>query len=76
MFNVTGLTGVPTNAKLRLWVTDGGAGARRGFYTISNTTWTETGITWTNAPPLPGSAYRSIRARRHPASGSRSISGR
>lgn len=60
-FNVTGLTGTPTNAKLRLWVSDA-ALAARNLYVISNTTWSETGITWNNAPSLPASAYRTIAA--------------
>jgi PKD repeat protein len=60
-FTVSGLTGTPTNAKLRLWVTDA-ATAARSLYVITNTSWTETGITWNNAPALPGTAYRTFTA--------------
>jgi glucose/arabinose dehydrogenase len=53
-FTVTGLAAPPQNAKLRLWVT--GTGTSGGsIYQLSNTSWTETGITWGNAPPISGS---------------------
>ena len=58
-FNVTGLSGTPTNTKLRLFITDG-ALAARSLYLISNTTWSETGITWNNSPALPATAYRTF----------------
>jgi hypothetical protein len=61
LFDVSGLTGAPTNAKLRLWVTDASS-ASRGLYVLANTTWTETGITWNSAPALPGTAYRTFSA--------------
>ena len=58
---MTGLTATPTNTKLRLWVSDASTAAS-GLYVLTNTTWTESGITWNNAPALPPSAYRSASA--------------
>ena len=56
-FTVTGLTSAPTSAKLRIWVAAGGnAGS---VYKVSNT-WTETGITWSNAPGISGSPLATI----------------
>jgi hypothetical protein len=58
-FNVTGLTGTVQSAKIRLYVTDesvdGGS-----IFTVSNnylgttTPWTESGVTWNNAPTIGG----------------------
>ena len=47
-FNVTGVTGTVTSAKLRLWVTDGtdNGGA---WWQVANT-WTEAAVTWANGP--------------------------
>jgi PKD repeat protein len=53
-FTVTGLTGAPASVKLRLFVTDASASSQ-GVYPIANTTWTETGLTYSNAPPITGS---------------------
>jgi PKD repeat protein len=57
MFNVTGITGPVSNVKLRLYVTDastdGGA-----VYSVS-TIWTETGLTYNNAPVISGSSLGS-----------------
>lgn len=58
-FTVTGLSGAPASATLRLWVTDGGSNGG-SVYSIANTTWTETGITWNNAPAVSGSPLSSI----------------
>jgi len=58
-FTVSGLNGTLLGAKLRLYVTDGGSDGG-SFYVVSNnyrgttTLWTETGITWDNAPDLSG----------------------
>ena len=60
-FNVTGLSGAPSSAKLRLWVTDGGPNAG-SVYSISNTTWTNAGITWKNAPAITGTPLSSLGA--------------
>jgi len=51
-FNVTGLAGKPSSAKLRLWVTDAGPAGGSAF-SVSNT-WSESTITWNNAPPITG----------------------
>ena len=58
-FTVTGLSAAPTSAVLRLWVTDGGANGG-SVYKLANTTWTETGITWNNAPAISGTALSSV----------------
>ena len=58
-FTVSGLSGAPSFAKLRLWVTDGGTNAG-SCYLIANTTWTESGITWNNAPAIAGSPLSSV----------------
>ena len=55
-FTLSGLSGTVTAAKLRLWVTDGSTN-RGSTYSTSNA-WTETGITWNNAPPA-GTLYAS-----------------
>ena len=54
-FTVTGLSGPASNARLRLWVAEGGTSGG-SVYAISNTTWAETGITWNNAPAITGTA--------------------
>jgi hypothetical protein len=56
-FNVTGITGAVTSAKLRLYVTDPSSAATSVHRTSS--TWTETGITWNNAPVIGGTALSS-----------------
>ncbi len=58
-FVVSGLTGPPVSAKLRLWVTNSGTNGG-SCYKLSNTTWTETGITWNNAPAISGTALSSV----------------
>ena len=64
-FSVSGMTGTLTSATLRLYVTDGGSDAG-GCYAVSNnyagtsTPWTETGITWNNAPVIGGSPLASL----------------
>jgi trimeric autotransporter adhesin len=54
-FAVSGLSGAPAAARLRLYVTDpsplGG-----DLYLVGNG-WTETGITWANAPALPAAPH-------------------
>ena len=52
-FSVTGLASSVQSAKLRLYVTDASAQGGK-VYAVSND-WTETGITWNNAPALTGS---------------------
>ncbi|MGZ6887478.1 MAG: CBM96 family carbohydrate-binding protein [Acidimicrobiia bacterium] len=57
-FNVSGLAGAPTSAKLRLYVTDGGPSGGNWFSPLGS--WTETGINWNNAPPLTGTPFASV----------------
>lgn len=47
-FDVTGLGGPPTSAKLRLFVTD--ASSSGGSVATTTTNWTEGSITWSTAP--------------------------
>jgi len=66
-FQISGLSGTVQSAKLRLYVydasNDGGA-----LYSVSNnyanssTAWTESGLTWSNAPSLSGTALGSAGA--------------
>ena len=51
-FDVTGVSGTVVSARLRLRVKDTGTDGGR-VYPVANTSWTETGITWSNAP-APG----------------------
>ena len=53
-FNVTGVSGTVTNAKLRLWVTDGTDNGA-AWYKISDNTWAQATLTWANAPAVTGS---------------------
>jgi glucose/arabinose dehydrogenase len=49
-FTVSGLTGPATDARLRLWVTDPSSSGITVYR--AGTSWTETGITWSNKPGL------------------------
>ena len=53
-FTVSGLSGPAQDARLRMWVTGPGTSAG-SVYKLTSTSWTETGITWANAPPVSGS---------------------
>jgi PKD repeat protein len=57
-FTVSGLTGAPTGARLRLFVADSSPDGGR-IHTVANT-WTETAITWNNAPVISGTALSSV----------------
>jgi glucose/arabinose dehydrogenase/PKD repeat protein len=59
-FTVTGLAGPASSAKLRLWVTDASSTAGSAYLVAS--TWTETGITWNNAPVITGSPLSTVGA--------------
>ena len=64
-FNVTGLSGVPVGAKLRLYVTndspEGGAVyAVSNNYLDSTLAWVETGMLWANAPAITGAPLSSV----------------
>ncbi len=54
-FSVKALPATPVSVELRLYVTDGSVSAGH-WHTVSGTGWTETGITWDNAPPIDGVA--------------------
>jgi len=64
-FNVTGVTGVLENAKLRLRCTDGSSQGG-SVYAVSNdyldgsAPWVESGLFWTNAPAITGSALSTM----------------
>jgi hypothetical protein len=58
-FTVTGLTGAPSSARLRLFVTDPGSNGG-SVYLIGTNSWTETGITWNNAPTISGTALSTL----------------
>jgi len=53
-FDVTGLTRPPSSAVLRVFVTDPSTNGGAAYAT--STSWTETAITWSNAPAPIGSA--------------------
>ena len=57
-FAVSGLSGAPSSAKLRLYVTDGGSRGGNWFTTASG--WVETAINWGNAPAITGSPVASL----------------
>jgi PKD repeat protein len=57
-FTVSGLTVAPTSARIRLFVEDSSPDGGR-IYPVSNT-WTETGITWDNAPLISGTGLSSV----------------
>jgi hypothetical protein len=59
-FDVTGLTAAPGLAVLRLWVT-GSSSDSGSVFRVANT-WTETGITWNNAPAVSGSPIANVGA--------------
>ena len=60
-FDVSGVTGTVSAVTLRLYVTDPSANIESVFVVADNT-WTETGITYTNAPAISGSAVGSTTA--------------
>ena len=49
-FNLNGITGTITSAKLRLCAKSVSASDSRTVYSLSNDSWTETGLTWSNKP--------------------------
>ena len=53
-FNIPALGGAVTGARLRLFVVEAST-AGGSVFTVGNN-WTETGITWNNAPPISGNA--------------------
>ena len=59
-FTVSGLTGAPTGARVRLYVADSSPDGGR-IHSVANT-WTETGIVWNNAPVISGTPLSSVGA--------------
>ncbi|HSV37469.1 MAG TPA: DNRLRE domain-containing protein [Nocardioidaceae bacterium] len=62
-FNVSGITGTVTSAKLRLHVDDvsGSESPNGGTWKLmSNTTWSETGVTWNNQPAIDGTTLGTL----------------
>ena len=59
-FTVQGVGGDVTAAKLRLHVADAGPDGGR-VHLVANT-WTESGVTWNNAPAIGGTALSSVGA--------------
>ncbi len=57
-FNVAGLTGAPTSAKLRLFITDASKDA--GVVRATGTGWSELLINWNNAPLAAGPDLASL----------------
>ena len=57
-FPVSGITGTVTSVKLRLFCTD--AAPTGGTVYRANTGWTESTLTWNNAPGANGPAVRVI----------------
>ncbi|HSH59846.1 MAG TPA: S8 family serine peptidase, partial [Acidimicrobiales bacterium] len=58
-FNVAGLSGPVTSAKLRMKVTDASV-AGGTIRPVADTTWTEGGITYNNAPPISPTALSTL----------------
>ena len=64
-FTITGVSGTITNAKLRLHTKNAsGANSTSGgtWKLMSNTTWSETGVTYNNRPAIDGATLGSIGA--------------
>ncbi len=53
-FNVANLAGTVTAATLRIWVTDGTDNGA-AWYKITDNSWSQTTLTWANAPAVNGS---------------------
>ncbi|MCE7938841.1 MAG: hypothetical protein DYG90_09735, partial [Chloroflexi bacterium CFX6] len=63
-FTVTGLTGTVVRARIRLFAYDGGPSAG-AMHTVSNddgggTPWTESTLTWNNAPAIGGNPLSTV----------------
>lgn len=57
-FNVSGLTGPVTSAKIRLFVTDASKSGG-SIYSVTNPTWGERTLNWSNAPLLNSTALHT-----------------
>ena len=58
-FDLSSLSGNVTSAKLRIYCTDASADAGR-LYGLTNSSWTESGLTWNNRPSLPGGSITTL----------------
>lgn len=58
-FDLGTLPGSVTSAKLRLFCTDSSNGGG-SVYRVADTSWSETGISWSNRPPLPASSLATM----------------
>ncbi|GLZ34622.1 hypothetical protein Lesp02_68090 [Lentzea sp. NBRC 105346] len=62
-FNVTNVSGTVTSAKLRLHTDDvAGSQSSNGgtFRTLTDTAWSETGVTWNNQPAIDGATISTL----------------
>ncbi|QKZ21068.1 DNRLRE domain-containing protein [Streptomyces chartreusis] len=60
-FNVSGLTQAVTSAQLRIRVTGSGNSSNGGTWkSMTDTTWSETGVTWNNKPAIDGATVASL----------------
>ena len=60
-FDVSGVTGTVSAVTLRIYVTDASANLE-SVYVVGDSSWTETAITYTNAPPISGNAVGTTQA--------------
>ena len=51
-FDISGISGTVTNATLRICANTSGSTQTTGVFTVADTSWTETGITWNNQPSI------------------------
>jgi len=66
-FEVSGLTGAMQSVTLRLYVTDAGSDGGSVYavsnnYLGTNTSWVQSGLNWSNAPEISGTALASVGA--------------
>ncbi|MFD7259015.1 DNRLRE domain-containing protein [Streptomyces sp. NPDC059874] len=60
-FTVSGLTEAVSSAKLRIRVTSSGNSSNGGTWkSMSDTTWSETGVTWNNKPVIDGATVATL----------------
>ena len=60
-FDVSGISGTVSAVTLRLWVTDASANVET-ISVASNSSWTETGINYSNAPAIDGAAVGTTKS--------------
>jgi hypothetical protein len=59
-FNVSGVSGTVTRARLRVYVTNPTGNAPAVYRADPNVVWSETGITWNNKPPRVGGIIANL----------------